>query len=336
MTRRANSAARRRRRARCPRRKQHEQPSAAGASDAVDAVQRAGEHDRAAVPGSGTVMTRRCTPSPSRSERTAAVVVAARPRRRRAWSTGMRTSSPRRRDRRGRPGARAGRSPSARPALGARLARQRRRAVAGRTPARDLHGSAACARSESSICPRSVAAHRRGSAPTQREHDRRADGERRRAAIRRRPSVTWSAQDVADAAHRVQQPRLAAGLRLAPQVADVDAERVRRRAEVVAPHALEDLRARQHLARVLEEQLEQVELGARELDRAARRGGPRARPGRARGRRSAARRARAASVRRSSARSRACSSRERERLDEVVVGARVEARRRGRRRRRAR
>src|SRR4051812_10734597 len=50
-------------------------------------------------------------------------------------------------------------------------------------------------------------------------------------------------QDVADAAHRVQQPRLAALLGLAPQVAHVDAEGVRARAEVVAPHPLEDLRA---------------------------------------------------------------------------------------------
>jgi hypothetical protein len=70
----------------------------------------------------------------------------------------------------------------------------------------------------------------------------------------------------ADAAHRVDQPRPAAGLGLAPQVADVDVERVRGEAEVVAPDALEDQRPRQHLAGVEQEQLEQRELRARQLD----------------------------------------------------------------------
>jgi hypothetical protein len=65
----------------------------------------------------------------------------------------------------------------------------------------------------------------------------------------------------------VQQPRLPARLRLAAQVADVDLQRVRRRAEVVAPDAIEDLLAGEHLPRVLQEQLEQEELGAGELDR---------------------------------------------------------------------
>src|SRR6185312_3402697 len=55
-------------------------------------------------------------------------------------------------------------------------------------------------------------------------------------------------------------------LGLAPQVADVDLERVRRRAEVVAPHAVEDLAAGEDLARVVHEQLEQQELGTCELD----------------------------------------------------------------------
>ena len=80
------------------------------------------------------------------------------------------------------------------------------------------------------------------------------------------PKAHASRSGVADAAHRVDQPRLAAGLGLAPQVADVDVERVRGEAEVVAPDALEDDRPRQHLARVEQEQLEQRELGARQLD----------------------------------------------------------------------
>src|SRR5919204_2107687 len=68
------------------------------------------------------------------------------------------------------------------------------------------------------------------------------------------------AQRVTDAAHGLQDARLAVLLELPPQVADVHPERVRGRAEVVAPHALVDLRPRQHLPRVAHEQLEQVEL----------------------------------------------------------------------------
>src|SRR5207248_10278757 len=74
------------------------------------------------------------------------------------------------------------------------------------------------------------------------------------------------AEGVADAAYRLDQPRLAARLRLAPQVADVDVERVRREAEVVTPDTLEDDRASEHLARVEQKQLEQRELRAGELD----------------------------------------------------------------------
>src|SRR5213075_3181009 len=77
------------------------------------------------------------------------------------------------------------------------------------------------------------------------------------------------AQGVADAANRLDQPRLAARLRLAPQVPDVDVERVRAVAEVVAPDALEDHRPCQHLSRVEQEQLQQGELRSRQLDRLA-------------------------------------------------------------------
>ena len=77
------------------------------------------------------------------------------------------------------------------------------------------------------------------------------------------------AQGVADAANRLDQPRLVALLGLAPEVADVDVERVRAEAEVVAPDALEDHRPGQHLPRVEQEELQQSELGARQLDRIA-------------------------------------------------------------------
>src|SRR5439155_2870457 len=53
---------------------------------------------------------------------------------------------------------------------------------------------------------------------------------------------------------------------LSPQIADVDAQRVRRGPEVVAPHAVVDQAVRKHTARVAHQQLEQLELGACELD----------------------------------------------------------------------
>ena len=76
--------------------------------------------------------------------------------------------------------------------------------------------------------------------------------------------IATLAQGVADAAHRVDQAWLAAGLGLLAQVADVHVERVRAVAEVVAPDAVEDHRPRQHLPRVAQEQLEQRELGPRQ------------------------------------------------------------------------
>src|SRR5262249_30770649 len=85
----------------------------------------------------------------------------------------------------------------------------------------------------------------------------------RRARKLSPPSIWFTSappERVPDAAHRLDQPRLAVRLGLAAEVADVDVERVRRQAEVVAPDALEDERASQDLARVPQEQLEQVEL----------------------------------------------------------------------------
>ena len=64
----------------------------------------------------------------------------------------------------------------------------------------------------------------------------------------------------------MDQPRLALGLGLAAQVADVDLQRVGRRGEVVAPDLLEDERPLEHPPRPPEEHLEQRELGPGELD----------------------------------------------------------------------
>src|SRR6476469_6255107 len=76
-------------------------------------------------------------------------------------------------------------------------------------------------------------------------------------AMRARKLTSTLAQRVADAADRVDQTRRPVLLRLAAEVPDVDVQRVRGRAEVVTPHALEDDRSCQHLAWVAQEQLEQ-------------------------------------------------------------------------------
>ena len=81
-------------------------------------------------------------------------------------------------------------------------------------------------------------------------------------------AVRTSRQHVPHTAHGVDQPRLALGLGLAAQVADVDLERVGGRGEVVAPDLLEDEGPVEHPARPAQEHLQQRELGAGQLDRA--------------------------------------------------------------------
>src|ERR1039458_3521956 len=78
---------------------------------------------------------------------------------------------------------------------------------------------------------------------------------------------SWLSQHVTDPPDRVDVARLVALLGLATEVADVDGERVGAGVEVVPPHPLEDQVAGQHLARVPEEQLEEIEFdpGQREL-----------------------------------------------------------------------
>src|SRR3954451_16296517 len=85
-------------------------------------------------------------------------------------------------------------------------------------------------------------------------------------ARRHRMARRSSTQDVPRAPDRVQQPRLAAGLELAPQVGDEDLDRVRLRERVVAPDLVEQPLARDHDALVAHQVLEQLELALGELD----------------------------------------------------------------------
>src|SRR5215217_5277763 len=87
-------------------------------------------------------------------------------------------------------------------------------------------------------------------------------------ASRQRMGRRLYAQDVACAADRMEEPRLATGFELPSQVGDEDLDRVRDRERVVAPHLVEQLLARDHQALVAHEVLEQLELALRELDAA--------------------------------------------------------------------
>src|SRR3954452_5935487 len=81
---------------------------------------------------------------------------------------------------------------------------------------------------------------------------------------RARPSGRWLDQ-VPGAAHRVDH-RLAAGVDLAAPVGDVELDDVALAAEVVLPHAVEDVRLRQHPLRVAHQVPQQLELGGGEPD----------------------------------------------------------------------
>ena len=81
---------------------------------------------------------------------------------------------------------------------------------------------------------------------------------------------------VPDAADRVDESGRAVDLGLAAQVPDVDVERLRRRLEVVAPDAFVDGVAGDDDARVEHQQLEQIELGLGQLELAP--GAPRLAP----------------------------------------------------------
>src|SRR6202044_1537218 len=92
----------------------------------------------------------------------------------------------------------------------------------------------------------------------------------RRPAPRRRPQRSSPAragrgrsrvpEHVTHAAHRLDAARFATLFELAAQIPDVDGERVGPRVEVKAPHAVKQDLAREHLAGVAQERLEEVEL----------------------------------------------------------------------------
>ena len=119
--------------------------------------------------------------------------------------------------------------------------------------------------------------------------------------------------------------RLALGLELAAQVADEHVDHVGLDLGRVAPDVAEQLVAREHLAGMARERLEQLELAPRELEVAPVAGGDVAARRRRRRRRSRSGPAPSEPRRRSSACSRAVSSAQRERLDQVVVGAGLQA-----------
>src|SRR3954447_20804382 len=85
-------------------------------------------------------------------------------------------------------------------------------------------------------------------------------------ARRQRIGSALYAEDVARAADRMEEPRLATGFQLPSQVRDEDLDRVGDREGVVAPHLVEELLAGDHQALVAHEVLEQLELALREVD----------------------------------------------------------------------
>ena len=87
------------------------------------------------------------------------------------------------------------------------------------------------------------------------------------STIRRRKLIAMMTSSRIPLPDRVHQAGPSACLGLAPQIADVHLQRVRRRPEVIAPHALEDLRAREDLIWVAHEQFQQQKLSACEFER---------------------------------------------------------------------
>src|SRR5215208_7778880 len=87
-------------------------------------------------------------------------------------------------------------------------------------------------------------------------------------ASRQRIGSRLYAEDVACAADRMEEPRLATGFELPSQVGDEDLDRVRDREGVIAPDLVEQLLARDHEPLVAHQVLEQLELPLCEVDRA--------------------------------------------------------------------
>src|SRR4051812_31957006 len=87
-------------------------------------------------------------------------------------------------------------------------------------------------------------------------------------ASRQRIGRGLYAEDVARAADRMEESRLATGFELPSQVGHEDLDRVGDRERVIAPDLVEQLLARDHEALVAHQVLEQLELPLREVDRA--------------------------------------------------------------------
>src|SRR3954468_12547620 len=85
-------------------------------------------------------------------------------------------------------------------------------------------------------------------------------------ASRQRIGSCLYAEDVARAADRMEEPRLATGFQLPSQIGDEDLDRVGDRERFVAPHLVEQLLAGDHQALVAHQVLQQLELALGQLD----------------------------------------------------------------------
>src|SRR4051794_16520008 len=85
-------------------------------------------------------------------------------------------------------------------------------------------------------------------------------------ASRQRIGRRLYAEDVARAADRVKEARLATGLELSSQVGHEDLDRVGDRERVIAPHLVQQPLARDDQALVAHQVLEQLELALGEVD----------------------------------------------------------------------
>src|SRR4051812_14656573 len=143
-------------------------------------------------------------------------------------------------------------------------------------------------------------------------------------ARRQRIGICLGAENVACAADRMEETRLIAGFELPSQVGDEHLDRVRGCERIVAPDLLEEALSRHDDALVAHEVLEQFELALRELDEAP----LAAHLVRVGVQLQVADDERRAPARRAAAQQRAQPGEQflaLERLDEIVVGARVQA-----------
>ena len=114
--------------------------------------------------------------------------------------------------------------------------RAARRSTAATAVARD--SSAVRSRRSSSAARSERSTSCEATAPAASQHDRQDERDAERQATTKAAHRRSGSQDEADAAHRVQDARLAVGLELAAQVADEDVGDVRARIERVAPDLL--------------------------------------------------------------------------------------------------